>query len=648
MGKPAFFLRFYKSQKMRFAVLVFIFAFAGAILSCSLLVQSNNKAYARAQAKNWESELSGHGGIVGDDVERELAQDDGTSVFSLMGRVMGIFALGSILIVVWGCSSILMFQNRSMEKSYAMMKIFGMGKRDIFIRALVEGVSFGVLGGLLGDAGGYFLFSHLSKKLCHTEGFIPMFSLEMFQILLLVVCILTVIAFFGNLISGLSIYEMPIIFLLFGRKGEKEKQTNRIYWIIECIFLYAMVSVLFRKNWKDINIMLLICAMIVLVLLVIFYIFFNEQGRKRNHGIKTLEKMSGISYRFLCSRHKRDAMLAATVSVGAILICVWANFIFDFRSSLRKAFSKNNGYTTVVEEPGLKDQGMVQEILDKNGYLYTKGYIKRMRYEDIGVKHVEGEWDEFDALVIDGQTDESWAFQVPEGCFAAENYFMYRCGLDLREESGIFGKDLICSKNADLGNVRWKLLSYHFYVNRSDFGWGLDDTWDTAFIMDIDLEAEEKLDTILAGQRCNVMTTTESVNEVAELLSDYLSVVAVTGILLILVTGTFFYSMVRSDLLSRKKEIFLYQVFGASRRKAFWVVFLEYLMIAWAAAVCVLAASTLVGGFVYGFLLRTFYPLSVPTVIITGLSVTIFVLGCCYIAQWMNFRSGKMEMIRDE
>ncbi|MCI8876310.1 MAG: hypothetical protein HFI77_09825 [Lachnospiraceae bacterium] len=117
MGKPAFFLRFYKSQKMRFAVLVFIFAFAGSILSCSLLVQSNNKAYARAQAKNWDSELSDHAGIE-DDLDREL--DYEFSVFNLMGRVMGIFSMGSILIVVWGSSSILMFQNRSMEKSYAI------------------------------------------------------------------------------------------------------------------------------------------------------------------------------------------------------------------------------------------------------------------------------------------------------------------------------------------------------------------------------------------------------------------------------------------------------------------------------------------------------------------------------------------------
>lgn len=133
--------------------------------------------------------------------------------------------------------------------------------------------------------------------------------------------------------------------------------------------------------------------------------------------------MSGISYRFLCSRHKRDAMLAATVSVGAILICVGANFIFDFSTSLRKAYSKNNGYTTVVEEPGFREQGMVQKILDKNGYLYTKGYTKEMKYEDIGVKQVEGEWDEFYALVIDGQTDSSQAFQVPGGLFCFGKLF---------------------------------------------------------------------------------------------------------------------------------------------------------------------------------------------------------------------------------
>lgn len=648
MRKLAFFLQFYRNQKMKFLILVCIFAFAGAILSCSLLVRSNNKAYARAQAQVWEKDDDAALSEFGEDLEKELDRD--LSVFTLMGRVMTVFVVASILIVAWGCTSILMFQNNAMQKSHAMLKIFGMGKRDIFIRALAEGISFGLLGGILGDGGGYFLFSHLSRKLCNIDAFVPMFSFEMLKILFLVVCILTVIAFFGSLISGLSIYEMPIVYLLYGRKGEKEKQTNRIYGILEFAILYVLISFLFWKSWKDINVVLVICGVILLLLLGIFYAFFHEQGKKRNHGIKVLEKISGISYRFLCSRHKRDAMLAATVSVGAILICVAANFIFDFRVSLRAAFTKNEGYTTVVEVPGLEEQGKIQEILDKNGYRYTKGYTKSIKYTDIGVSHDEekDEYDSFYALVIDGQTADIKTFQVPEGCFASENYFSYRCNLELREESDIFGKDLKFYKRTHQSGMRVVIFPYSFIVNKSDFGWDMDDTWDTAYILDIDIESEERLENLTAGERCTIITTTEEVNQLVRLLSDYLSIVAVVGVMIVLVTGTFFYSMVRSDLLSRSKEMFLYRVYGASRRKAFWVIFLEYLMIAWIASACVIAASMLIGGFVYGLILGTYYPLTMPVIVVTVLAVTLFVMGCCYIAQWINFRGGKMEMIRDE
>ena len=52
MSKLAFFLKFYRTQKIRFLILIFIFTFAGAILSCSLLVQSNNDDYANVQMKD--------------------------------------------------------------------------------------------------------------------------------------------------------------------------------------------------------------------------------------------------------------------------------------------------------------------------------------------------------------------------------------------------------------------------------------------------------------------------------------------------------------------------------------------------------------------------------------------------------------------
>lgn len=213
MRRLTFFLKFCKTQKMRFLTLVLIFAFAGAILSCSLLVQRNNDAYANAQMQVLNDQ-----NVIEEDFDGEA---DG--VFIIMEKVMTVFSLGSVLIVVWGCTSILFFQNISMQKSHAMLRIFGMRRKDVFIRACGEGISFGLSGSLVGCAGGYGLFLHLSRKLCNIEEYISVFSVETAGILLVVMGILTLIAFFGSLISGLFIYETPIVSMFYGRETEKEK-----------------------------------------------------------------------------------------------------------------------------------------------------------------------------------------------------------------------------------------------------------------------------------------------------------------------------------------------------------------------------------------------------------------------------------------
>ena len=143
-------------------------------------------------------------------------------------------------------------------------------------------------------------------------------------------------------------------------------------------------------------------------------------------------------------------------------------------------------------------------------------------------------------------------------------------------------------------------------------------------------------------------TASQLTDMIIELLSEYLSVVAVAGMMLILVTGAFFYSMVRSDLLSRKRELYLYQIYGASRRKAFWVVYLEYLLIAWIASFSVILVVMVLGDAVFSLMLNKHYPLSIPVVLITSFVSTLFVLICCMVAQLMNFMSTKMEIIRDE
>ncbi len=636
MRRLTFFLRFYKTQKMRFLALVLIFALAGAILSCSLLVYQNNDVYAEVRIQEWSHE---NVLVEGDD---ERARD----VFDLMERVMTVFSFGSILIAVWGCTSLMFFQNISMQKSHAMLRIFGMQKKDVFIRACVEGISFGLLGSIFGSIGGYCLFVHLSRKLCNIEAYISIVSVELMQVLCAVIAVLTLIAFFGSFISGLFIYESSIVTMLYGRKAKKGKRTYLFYCILEFVLLYTVVTVMFFKNWAYVNWMLLICGVTLLMLFAVFYIVFRGMRRQRNKEKKVLEKVSGISWRFLYTRSKRDAILAATVSIGAIIICIALNILFDFSGVLRGAFSKNGGYSTVVKVPKIDGNDKTQEILDKNGYRYTMGYYKTTGFSEMGIKIAEDAADAVDVLLLEKQTDGNEHFQVPEGSFMAENYSVYRCNLKMGEESDIFGKRLTYCKNINLKGIF--LLDYGIIMNCKDWGLGLDNTWDTVYMLDIDRESEIKLQELLEGEVCEIKTASGIVDELMKLLSDYWSVVAATGVMLVLVTGTFFYSMVKSDLLSRKKEMYLYQIYGASKRKAFWVVYLEYVMIAWIASFCVVLVSMAIGGSLFSLLLASNYPLSIPVVLITVTSVTLFVMVCCYAAQWMTVRGERIEIIRDE
>jgi len=617
--------------------MVMIFAFAGAILSCTLFMHEGNGRFFQMQMqKAADSHI----------VTEESLNMENNVIFHTMEKVMTVFSLGSILIVVWGCTSILFFQNISMQKSYAMLRIFGMQKKDIFIKAWVEGLSFGLSGGLAGSVGGYFLFEHLSKKLCNMEVFVPVFSLGMLLPVAAVVFILVVIAFFGSFISGVYIYEIPVITMLNGRKAKKGKAVWPRLAVLEFITLYLTASVFFNKNQSYVNIVIIVCAVVLALLSAVFCLMFRGQAGKRNSGKKTLEKISGLSYRFLCTRSRRDAFLASTISVGAIIICFVLNIVLNFSGILRDAYRDNMGFSTVVyRENSLDEDKRIEKILDKNGYRYIKAYSKLMMLSELQGMPPGEEY--FYALVVDHQTDSNERFYVPEGTFTAINSVANSCGIWPGEETDILGKNLTYLKSFP-DNIWLALVNYHLIVNRNDWGLALDDTWNTVFLLDIDRAEEENLKSLLKEEPCSVDTASQLSDALVDLLSDYLSVVAVAGVMLVMVTGVFFYSMVRSDLLARKKEMYLYQIYGASRRQAFGVVYLEYLMIAWIASFSVVLVTMGLGEIVFSTMLHRHYPLSVPVVLITSLVSTLFVLACCMAAQWMNFMSTKMEIIRDE
>ena len=60
----------------------------------------------------------------------------------------------------------------------------------------------------------------------------------------------------------------------------------------------------------------------------------------------------------------------------------------------------------------------------------------------------------------------------------------------------------------------------------------------------------------------------ELIENIREMLLDYLDILALVAGMIMLVTVVVFYTVIRSDLTQRRTEMYLYRVFGAFFAKA--------------------------------------------------------------------------------
>lgn len=652
MDKMALFIKMYYRQKLKFLIMFIIFTLMGMVISCSLLIRENNKEFYNAQLglleKNTESEEDKEEIQV---MRNEAERKEGSFVTDSVEDILSVFAFASMLVGIWGCISLLFFKDISMQKSFVMLHVFGIQRKDLFYRALTDGFFYGVSGGVAGSTGGFFLSGYLSHKLCNLDISFTLFSPEILKTLLLVALMLFLVAFSGSFVSGLYLYEKPVTLILYGREAEKGK---KIYWkaaLAGAFLIYLLVCVIFRKTLVYINILLVICTVVLLLIAGVFYLVFKSRQAKRFKKGKALNSIYGISQCFLCTRNKRDALLAATISAGAIIICFVLNIEFNFSGILRDSYRDRQGYSTVVSLQGLGRLGEIEKFLDDNGYKYTLLYSKWVEYSElngVAVNDKEDKYNGFWAAVLDKQTDNNINFQVQKGGFMAENYFVYRCGLELGREYGIFGGSTTYSGNIKGSQMYMALVVYNMLVNKADWKLGIDDTWSPAFLLDLSRADEIELEKLLEGSQCRVETASGIIDGLNQIMSDYISVILVTGLMLVFVTAVFFYSMVQSDLVERKRELYLYQMYGASRKKAFQVVYFEYLAVAWIASFSVVCVTMFLGSCFFKFMLKKHYPLSVPVVLITSFVSSVFVLLCCFAAQWVNSIGTGTEIIRDE
>ena len=637
MGRTSLFLKLYRRKLPENFTLFLLFSIMAAAISMVLLVQKNNADFIQNQLAG--TEFAG-------DAEGILF------AYQSMENILGFIGIAAICVGAAGGACLIGFRNQSYEKSVVMMHIFGMRKKDLTVKALLDAALFSFLPSCVGFGCGYPLFLHFSGKILWPEALLPGAPLQSVALLsaqsMVVFCetfgLVAFLIFFGNLYIDFRMAEKPMAQALYRRKGKGGRHDSLYILAAEVVGILSYAVLAFHVKRNSLWAVGIVAVFLSTVLFSIFHLFFGIFAKKSRKARK-VNRAKDLSFCFLCSRNKRDALLCVLISIGTIFCCLAANIGFNISGMLRSAYQDNMGFTVLVRVDDDGQEEQIKDCLDGNGFTYTFGYSKLMDYSQL--KGMDGEEGKFWALVIDSQTDGNPHFSVPEGNFRTEEYFAARCGVANGEASELFG-----SRVRSLGMLEdsqyLSLVNYSFLVNKSDWKLGIDNSWSPIFLLDVSLEEERAAGRILTGMSCHMESASGLIDEIKRMMSDYLEILLLVTGMVALVTAAVFYTVIRSDLSDRRTEVYLYRIFGASFARAQRVIFYEYILIALISSLAVSFTIMVCGEFYFYFGLKKHFPLSLPITAGATALAAAFIFLCCQAAGYANARNVGTGTIRDE
>lgn len=621
MNRILLFLKLYRKKMMDNIILFLLFSLLAATVSMVLFVQENH-----AQLLLNQTAMSG------------LQIESGSFVFQGTENILGMIAVAAIFVGAAGSVCLIGFRNQSWKKSVVVMHLFGMTKQDLVVKALTDAVIYALFSSCAGYGLGYLLFLHFSRNILNAETVIS----GSFFVFLKTLCLIVFLVFLGNLYTDLG-FAKRTVEILYQRKGSGKSHNFYLLLFIVAGIIFYSLSV-FHVKKKYLFVTGTAAFLLAVVLFFIFHLFFGVFTKKRRKS-KKVKSPGNLGFCFLCSRNKRDALLSIVISAGTILLCLASNLVFNISGMLRSAYRDNMGYTILVCVDDFSERKLVKEKLDRAGVPYTFAYSKLTDYSLLN--DMQGKDGKFWALLIEEQTDGNPHFYVPEKSFLAENYFFAQCKLSEGMETDLFGDRAVClgtlKDNQYLG-----LVSYNFVLNKNDWKYGVDDTWSAVFFIDATEAGEKKIAQELGSLPAHVETAASMINELVQLLSDYLDIFILLTGMLVLVTVSVFYTVIANDLTERRTELYLYRIYGASRQKAGKVIFYEYMLIAFVSSLAVSLTVSVYAELYFYLGLKKHFPLSVPIIGITTAAAAGFIFLCCKTAKYINEKRTGMEVIRDE
>lgn len=644
--KIILFLKMYRGREAENIILFLLYILMSSAISMVLFVQENNSL------------------LIADGISKSsFSETDKMSIlYESTENILGIIVVITLFAGVAGVMCLIHFRNQDYVKSMVVLRIYGMREKDIIYKAGADALIYGIISCAFGYVIGYGLFKGFTRDILGTSYVLGVVSGHSVLILGKLLVFMPVLIILCNLYTDLKIINIPMVEVLYERNAEV-RQKHLDDWIDDkdklvkciansksvafalCIFIMFYAFTAFHIDGAAFKVLIIITAIIFVFSYILFKLFFKLFADRIREN-KELHTMRDITRCFMCARKRRDILLACVISMGTVLICIVSNIRFNISGILRSAYRDNMGYSILVRVDDYEDRVNVKETLNEMKISYTSAYSKLMDYSDLAGVEESDDGGKFWALVIDERTDDNRHFHVPEHGAVVENYFANRCGL-IEQDIKFFGGYISSWELSDTDQYL-SLVNYNVMINYNDWKLGIDEEWSPIFLIDASKMQEKMIADAISDYDCHIESASGLIDEISQLMKDYMRIIAVTAATLILVVSSVFYTLIRKDLVSRRTELYLYQVFGATGLQADMIVFGEYIIIALVSSVVVTVAVLIIGELYFYYGLHKHFPFSVPILLITTGTAMIFIFACCKAAGFISRKGAGVQVIRDE
>jgi len=549
-------------------------------------------------------------------------------------NMLHFLATFCMVITMLGILGLLHLKEAKLTEKNTILRVYGMTPQHAYLFAFFDAAINTFISGVIWTIGGFVLFIITANILMGIDITIISALLAYGIVVFIKNALLCFSLLFScNVWLYNRIFHMDIMSVFQKRPGLLKKY-KRAEWIAGGWLAFAGLSSLFMRDLQVIT--YLFYAIIIVVLL--YFIFVVGFWVMRRFKFR-INNIFNLSYMLLARRKRFTAMVGTALVVLAAMVIIFYNVFIGVDNFLDNLWIRLNGYNTVVVITPEQEKDFWADLKDKDIPFYVT-YVKDMEFSDPDISRIYNL-----AAIRDEQNIVPHLIPAP-GNFFANGYFLaLELNIRYAEEQTFNGtithnffdeSPISLNLTGEVGTLFDNPGSYTVAVNYDDIADKIDDTFRRCILMGLPLDSVEIVEEIAKNYGAYIYTSNEIIKTYRDSLYNFILYIYLTCILLASASVAFLFALCCTVVFSRKRELILYKVIGASGKDTDIILLFENALIALIAAIMILLLNYGLFNLYSGFFVNV-VAYSLPMVIVFGI-----LLGSLSIISLITFISSKI------